>query len=113
MPIANTPADIGSAIAAARKARKLSQAKLAEMVRTSQAIISHVERGKTTAQLGIVLRIIAAVGLNVDLVEAGGKTTTPRALPDHPNNVVFDEPLPDESIDLDALVSAAKTKSPP
>lgn len=102
----STAADIGSAIAAARKTAGLTQKALAAMSGTSQAVVSGIESGKETAQIGIVLRLIAALGLVIDLREAGATAATSAAKPSAPRpaNVVFDEPLPDDSIDLDAIV---------
>ena len=106
MPSTTTAIDIGSAIAAARKVRGLSQAKLAAMAITSQGTVSEIEAGKETARLSIVLRLIAALGLEIDLREAGATAATDTAKPSvhRTDNVVFDEPLPDDSIDLDAIV---------
>ena len=108
MPTANTAADIGSAIATARKAASLSQKALAALAGTTQAMVSEIESGKETARISIVLRVIAALGLVIDIRkpdEAAGRGTAP-AKPSalRPANVVFDEPLPDHSIDLDAIV---------
>lgn len=107
MATVTTAADIGSTIAAARKSRKLTQAKLAELAGTSQAVVSEIERGKETARLSIVLNLVAAVGLQIDIREPGSAhQTTPSS--SKPAHVVFDEPLPDDSIDLDAIVGSTK-----
>jgi transcriptional regulator with XRE-family HTH domain len=110
MPPVITSADIGSAIASARKYHKLSQAKLAAIAGTSQAVVSQIERGKETAQLSIVLALIAAVGLRIAISAPAG-TYEPAPEPPRPGNVVFDEPLPDDSIDLDAIVGSSKPKA--
>ena len=108
MPAFSSAADIGAAIASARKAAGLSQKKLGAMAGTSQAVVSGIESGKETAHVGIVLRLIAALGLVVDIREPDGTvevaTRAAKAAARRPDNVVFDEPLPDDSIDLDAIV---------
>jgi y4mF family transcriptional regulator len=94
--------DIGNAIALARKAQGLTQAELAKRAGVHQPKVSEIENGKATAHVGLVLRIVLALGLTINI----GDGDTPiasvasRAGPD----VVFDEPQPDDSIDLDALV---------
>ena len=74
--------------------------------RHSRSESSLWEAGKETARLSIVLRLIAALGLEIDLREAGATAATDTAKPSvhRTDNVVFDEPLPDDSIDLDAIV---------
>ncbi len=106
MATVRTASDIGSAIAASRKARGLTQARLAELAGVNQPKVSEIERGKDTAHISIALRMIAALGLVIDIQEP---TVTPASGPakpptNRPANVVFDEPLPDDSIDLDAIV---------
>jgi y4mF family transcriptional regulator len=62
---ARNTAEIGKIIRAARLRRKLSQAELAHLLGTTQAWISEVEKGKDTAQIGLVLRVLTQ--LNVRL----------------------------------------------
>ena len=108
MPIVRNADDIGSAIAAARKARGMSQAQLAELSGVKQPKVSEIERGKHTAHIGIALRMIAALGLLIDVREPGSTLAADPAKPSALRlaNVVFDEPLPDDSIDLDAIVGS-------
>jgi HTH-type transcriptional regulator/antitoxin HipB len=115
MTTVRTAADIGSAIAAARKRRGLTQSKLAALVRTSQGMVSEIETGKETARISIVLRLIEALGLEIDVREPGAPSTAGTAANAPvrpPDNVVFDEPLPDDSIDLDAIVGGSKPARP-
>ena len=56
---ARTTSEIGQIIRTARQYRKLSQADLARLLGTTQAWISEVEKGKDTAQIGLVLRLLA------------------------------------------------------
>jgi y4mF family transcriptional regulator len=62
---ARNTAEIGKIIRAARLRRKLSQTELAQLLGTTQAWISEVEKGKDTAQIGLVLRVLTQ--LNVRL----------------------------------------------
>jgi len=57
--------EIGKIIRAARMTRHVSQTELARLLGTTQAWISEVEKGKDTAQIGLVLRVLAQ--LNVRL----------------------------------------------
>ena len=62
---ARTPAEIGKIIRAARLRRKLSQAELARLLGTTQAWISEVEKGKDTAQVGLVLRALTRLDIKL------------------------------------------------
>ena len=108
MTTVSTAADIGSAIAAARKARGMSQVELAQLAGVRQPKVSEIERGKDTAHISMALRMIAALGLVIDIKEPGSTPASGPAKPptNRPANVVFDEPLPDESINLDDIVGA-------
>lgn len=102
MPIVQTPADIGSSIRAARKARGLTQAALAGLAQVHQPKISEIEQGKPNAQLGLVLRVIAALDLSIS-IGAEPSHGGPEVKAVQPTTIV-DEPLPDASIDIDAIV---------
>ena len=69
---ARTAAEIGKIIRAARLRRKLSQAELARLLGTTQAWISEVEKGKDTAQIGLVLRALNRLGVRLR-TDAGPK----------------------------------------
>jgi y4mF family transcriptional regulator len=62
---AQTAAEIGKIIRTARLHRKLSQAELARMLGTTQAWVSEVEKGKNTAQIGLVLRALNRLGVKL------------------------------------------------
>jgi transcriptional regulator with XRE-family HTH domain len=70
---ARTPAEIGKIIRAARLRRKLSQAELARLLGTTQAWISEVEKGKDTAQVGLVLRTLTQLDIRLRADEPLGK----------------------------------------
>jgi HTH-type transcriptional regulator / antitoxin HipB len=60
-----TPADIGALIRARRRELGLDQAELAEMAGVSRLWINQVEGGKPGAGLGLVLRTLAALGIEI------------------------------------------------
>ncbi len=73
-----TPADIGALIKDARLKAGLSQHDLAQMLKTSQGWVSEIERGKPTAELGMVLKAINVLGINLDSRPAGVQPSTAR-----------------------------------
>lgn len=64
MPV-DDPAVIGRVLRAKRKAQKLTLRDVAEYTGLSVRFISEVERGKSTAEIGKVLYLLAAVGVDV------------------------------------------------
>ena len=57
--------DLGKIVREARKAQKLSQEDLAGMAGTGRRFIVDLEKGKKTAQLGKVLRVLATLGVSI------------------------------------------------
>ena len=64
LPIADVAA-LGKAIRARRKQLGLTQTELAAAARTSLRFVSEVERGKETARLAGVFRLLDALGLSL------------------------------------------------
>jgi y4mF family transcriptional regulator len=62
---AQSAAEIGRIIVAGRRYRKLTQSELARAIGTTQTWISEVERGKETAQIGLVLRALSHLGIRL------------------------------------------------
>jgi HTH-type transcriptional regulator/antitoxin HipB len=60
-----TPTDIGALIRDRRRALRLDQADLAQMVGVSRLWVNQVERGKTGASLGLVLRALDRLGVSL------------------------------------------------
>lgn len=91
-----TPADIGALIRDRRKALGLDQAALAAKVGVSRLWINQVEGGKSGANLGLVLRTLAALGVTLsvttdnDGAPSGDQVTSP---------------------DIDAVVAAARKRA--
>jgi transcriptional regulator with XRE-family HTH domain len=98
-----TAADIGETIRAARVAQGLNQTELARRAGVKQPKVSEIERGKDTAHIGIALRMIAALGLTIDIAGAG-TADRHQSQSGKAAKIVFDEPLPDDTIDLDVIV---------
>jgi y4mF family transcriptional regulator len=61
------PKALGAAIRARRSELGLTQGELAGVARTSVRFVSELERGKPTAQLDGVFRVLSALGLELDL----------------------------------------------
>jgi HTH-type transcriptional regulator/antitoxin HipB len=60
-----TPADLGAVIREHRKHLGLDQAELAKRIGVSRQWVIGVERGRARAELGLVLRAIDALGLQL------------------------------------------------
>ncbi len=87
--------EIGQLIRDTRNDLGLSQRALAERVSIHQPKVSEIERGKDTAQIGIVLRILAALDLNIHIgTEQNAEDS---------RTAITDEPDYDDGIDLDAI----------
>ena len=67
------PVDLGQAIRLRRKRRGLTQRQLADACGCSIMYLSNLERGKATAELGIALRIVNTLGLDIEIVERGSR----------------------------------------
>jgi HTH-type transcriptional regulator/antitoxin HipB len=94
-----TPAAVGALIKDRRRALGLDQADLAARIGVSRLWVSQVERGKPGAGLGLVLRALAAVG-----VELSG---TPS---DKPGEKRPSAVAPIVTPDINAIVADARRK---
>ena len=86
--IIRTPADLGAVIRERRKELRLDQADLAKQIGTGRQWIGGIERGRSRAELGLVLRALDALGLRLDTAIASA--------------------MQKDTPDLDAIVSAAR-----
>ena len=66
---AYTVQDIGSALRAARKAQGLTQRDLADACCCGTRFISDLENGKRTVEMGLAIRALNTVGLDLHLIE--------------------------------------------
>ncbi|NEA36171.1 helix-turn-helix domain-containing protein [Streptomyces sp. SID13031] len=63
----HTPQAFGATARGQRQRLHLTQAALAEAAGVSRAWLTEFERGKPTVELGLVLAVIAALGITVEL----------------------------------------------
>lgn len=91
-----TPADIGALIRARRKALGWDQATLAEKVGVSRLWVNQIEAGKPGASLSLVLKTFGVLDLTLEARDPG---------PEPAQNQ-----RPAASIDIDAIVRAARGK---
>jgi HTH-type transcriptional regulator/antitoxin HipB len=67
---AQSAAEIGRIVATARRHRNLTQSQLARALGVSQNWVSEIERGKDTAQIGKILRVLSFLGVRLEVREA-------------------------------------------
>lgn len=68
--------DLAAAVRGRRIALALSQAELAKKAGVSRPWLSKVEAGKPTAEFGLIVRLLEALGLTLQLTDGGKDTTT-------------------------------------
>ncbi len=59
----------GQILQEARKEAKVTQAELAECMQTTKSYISKIENGVNTPSVGVFYRIIAALGMRVEVLK--------------------------------------------
>ena len=89
-----TPGDFGALIKAQRKARNLDQADLAAAIGVSRQWVVAIEKGRSGAELGLVLRALNR--LKVRLASQDNSPPDPSLRP---------------KVDLDAIISAGRKKA--
>ncbi|HEX4066935.1 MAG TPA: helix-turn-helix domain-containing protein [Acidobacteriaceae bacterium] len=78
--IIRTPVDLGALIRDRRKRLGMDQATLARTVGTSRKWLIEVEKGKPTAQIGLILRTLQALEITLtDGHEAAKTSANPEA----------------------------------
>jgi len=60
--------DLGAAIRLARKSSNLRQVDVARIASVRQALVSEIENGATTANLDTVIRVLAALDLDLSVI---------------------------------------------
>jgi HTH-type transcriptional regulator/antitoxin HipB len=94
-----TPLELGLIIRDRRRKLGLSQSELAEKAGVGRQWLVAVEHGKARAEIGLVLRTLAALGLTLS-VDGGDCNRTART---------HDDITP---VDIDAVVSSLKKDDP-
>lgn len=92
--LVRTSADLGAVIRDRRKQLKLDQAALAKRIGVSRPWVIAIERGHARAGLGLVLRALDALDIQLD----AGIREIDRRRP--------------SAVDIDAIVAKAKRKKP-
>lgn len=87
-----SPAELGALIRARRRELGLDQSALADRVGVSRQWIIEVEKGKPRAAIGLVLRVLNALGILLDA----------------DNEPPQRAKLSEAQVDLDALIDAAR-----
>lgn len=104
------PEALGARLREARTAHGWSQAYLAELIGASRHWVMQMERGKSTVEMGLVLRAVLQLGLEVDLrpLEASGPidVSAPSAAPVHPSGTV--PYMPPVLVDLEQVLERAR-----
>ena len=60
--------ELGAAIRMARKAKNLRQVDVAQKASIRQALVSDLETGATTARLDTVIKVLAALDLDLSII---------------------------------------------
>lgn len=89
--LVRTPADLGAVIRDRRKQLKLDQATFAKRIGVSRQWVIEIERGHARAELGLVLRALDALDIQINAVVDQGKRRS-------------------SAIDIDAIVAKAKKR---
>jgi HTH-type transcriptional regulator / antitoxin HipB len=95
--VLRTPADIGAMMRARRRALGINQSELAGLVGVGKLWVNQVERGKPGANLGLVLRALAA--LDIELTGVTGDSSSAKSA---------GEPV--VSPDINAIIANARHK---
>jgi HTH-type transcriptional regulator/antitoxin HipB len=74
--LVKSPRDIGLALRKRRRNLGMSQADLAGLIGVTRQWVIRSERGNTSAEIGLVLRALNALGLRLD-VATGAERATP------------------------------------
>ena len=96
-----TAIDIGALIKDRRRDLGIDQAELARMIGVSRLWVNQVERGKPGASLGLVLRALGAVGVELTASSGGSAQSANPAEQDPPaadiNKIISDARRNDRS----------------
>lgn len=88
-----SPQDLGAILRDRRKELGLDQATLAQQIGVNRKWIIGAERGRARAELGLVLRVLNALGLGLDITIIDSRKKPSSQKP---------------TVDIDAIVDAAR-----
>ena len=69
--LVHTPEDIGTFIRDRRKHQKLGQSQLAALIGVNRRWVMEIEGGKPRAEIGLVMKALAALGVEIQIGTAG------------------------------------------
>jgi len=95
-----TPRDLGALIRDRRRKLGLDQRALAERIGVSRQWVVEIEKGKPRAELGLVLRALAALDVHLAVDDAAPRGAATGANP----RAVASAPV----VDIDAIVTRAR-----
>jgi HTH-type transcriptional regulator/antitoxin HipB len=95
--ILKTPEDVGALIKEKRNALGLDQETLARQSGTSRKWIVEIEKGKSGAAMGLVLRTLRVLGISLQSLESSSKTSSHASAP--------------PAINLDDVIDSLKRRS--
>ena len=88
--IVHTAADLGAKIRARRHELRMAQSTLAARVGVRRQWIVKIESGKATAEVGLVLRTFAALGLQLEIKDEPQRAPLPSARQPRPAGISYD-----------------------
>ena len=97
--ILRTATELGALIRDTRRRAGLSQAALAKRLGTSQGWVSEVENGKPTAEIAMVLRLLAHLDIQLDARRPGMDRAAQGTRGGQPP-----QPIPDLDQDINSVV---------
>lgn len=106
--IIRTAADLGAAIRARRVALRIDQAGLARRVGVARQWVVKIESGKSTAEVGLALRALNALGLQLEASEASRPHVR-----EAPDETAIGTPPAGISYDIDAALQRTRPNRPP
>lgn len=65
--VVRSPVDLGAAVRRRRNRLGLTQAELAEVAGVGKRFLSELERGKSTAEVGRVFRVVQVLGMDLQV----------------------------------------------
>lgn len=66
---------IGDAVRARRRGLRLTQAELADLAQCSERTVRDLEAGSGSPRVGTVMRVLAALGLGLQVVNSSGEVS--------------------------------------